>query len=184
MKGVYRSVMLVLLGLLFLFMSGGAMVLMVRILGLLFLLPALFSLVKIFVFRGERTGMAVVPEIMVDTGSVIFGLWLLVLPYGFVNVFGKIFALLILILSLYHLYKLFLLRKQGAIALSLFAAPFVLLLVSLSVLFEVFNEGTTALILGLGALASGVVDIVVIILLRRLSNRDSSTFKELEDNAS
>lgn len=183
MKGVYRSVMLVLLGLLFLFMSGGAMVLLVRILGLLFLLPALFSLVKIFVFRGERSGMAVVPEIMVDTGSVIFGLWLLVLPYGFVSVFGKIFALLIFLLSLYHLYKLFLLRKQGMVTFSLFVAPFVLLLVSLLVLFEVVKGVAAVLILGLGALVSGVVDIVIIVLLRKLSNRDSSTVIELDDDA-
>ena len=108
MKGLLRSVLLVMLGLLLLFMSGGTMTLLVRILGVVFLFPALFSSVRKFAVSSEVQSSASRMELVVDLGSLMFGLCLVVSPVTFVGVFAKMLALLVLANPTFLLYDLLL----------------------------------------------------------------------------
>lgn len=174
MKGLLRSVLLVMLGLLLLFMSGGTMTLLVRILGVVFLFPALFSSVRKFAVSSEVQSSASRMELVVDLGSLMFGLCLVVSPVTFVGVFAKMLALLVLVLSVYHLYKMVLFKKRGSGSYFVFLIPLVMCVISVLILADVVaGERNASILLGIGLLVSGIADFVIIVVDARLKERES-----------
>ena len=176
MKSIYRCVLLIVLGLLLL-MSGGAMTLLVRVLGMVFLLPAALSLVRYLASRrgGADADVSPVPGLVIDTGSLVFGMWLLVSPDTFVAVFAKILAVLILVMAVYHLYRLVQLRRSGKVVVLMSVVPLALLVAALLVLADVVADGEPAsLVLGVGVLVSGLVDVVILVMLKRLAGNVAS----------
>ena len=87
LNNVIRSIAIMLIGLVLIFMSDSAMILLVRLTGAAFFLPALVSIINLYVSRSES---GVIPKVLIsviDVGSMAFGVWLMMAPDLFQDVF-------------------------------------------------------------------------------------------------
>ena len=98
---IVRNLVIILVGVLLVFMNESTMPLLIRVVGVLFFVPAFISLAGIVL---SRRGDAMLSfPVMVNIGSMALGLWLLFSPEVFEELFFKLLAVTILAASLYRL---------------------------------------------------------------------------------
>ena len=181
MKGILRCVLLVVTGLLLLLMSGSAIVLLVRVFGMAFFFPAIVSLVAVFVKHGGSMDFGTVVNLVVDVGSLILGLWLMLAPSLFSVVFTKMLAAAILVLAVYHICLLVRFRRSGAAGLLVFIAPLALMAAALTVLAGAFDdEKHASVLLGVSSLIAGFFDMFLIAFVKKFSETVNSI--EVDDS--
>ena len=66
-NGIIRGLAIMLVGLLLMFMSDSAMPLLIRVTGAVFFLPALVSMVNLYITRGET---AMLPKILISLKKI------------------------------------------------------------------------------------------------------------------
>lgn len=170
-NSVIRGFAVMLIGVLLLFWSESVVHLLIRVLGAAFLLPALVSLVNVYLSRWQGNMFPKVLVAIVDLGSVAFGVWLLVSPAGFVNLVVKILALLLLLFAVYRVALLVMAQKVCAVSLWMYIVPLVLVVASIMLFVSTFSMlATLSVLFGIVVTVSGLSDILTSLLLRKRQN--------------
>lgn len=171
-NNVIRSVAIMLLGLVLIFMSEGAMALLIRLIGAAFFLPALVSIINLYVSRSES---GIVPKVLIsiiDVGSMAFGVWLMVAPAHFEAVFMKLLAIMLLVFAVYQVIMIVSAQRYSVIPMPMYIAPLVLIVLAV-ILFSVkiSSVSTSSILFGLCAVISGVSDLLISLKLKSRSSR-------------
>ena len=171
-KNVIRSVLVMLLGLVLIFMSESAMTLLIRVVGVAFLLPALVSIINLYVSRAESGIISKVLISVIDVGSMAFGVWLLASPAYFENIFMKLLAILLVIFVVYQLIMIVAAQRYSVVPFAMYIAPLVLIVFAV-ILFSVkmSSTSTSSILFGVCALLAGISDLLILLKLKENSSK-------------
>lgn len=179
--GVVRSIVVMLVGIMFMFWSESVANMFIRALGVAFFLPAFVSIVRLYVSNVQQGTLSKLLVSTVDVGSMAFGLWLIISPAGFETMVVKLLAVIALIFALFQIFMVFAARRSFALSAWTLLVP-VLLLVGGVLLFTSSFRPLKALsvMFGIVTVLSGIFDLVMSLKLGR-ANRDSDTDTVLLD---
>ena len=167
-NNIIRGSLVALVGILLIVLNESVMPLLVRLLGVVFFLPAFMSLVNLYM---KRNGTPMFPMLMmnvINIGSVILGILLMLFPVAFLEFFVILLAVMLLCFSLLQAYAAISLCRSLKQGLGLLATPVLLLVMSIVLLFNPFDAISTAtLIVGICLVVSGGSDIVISVLTTR-----------------
>jgi uncharacterized membrane protein HdeD (DUF308 family) len=167
-NNIIRGLLVALVGILLIVLNESVMPLLVRLLGVVFFLPAFISLVNLYM---KRKGTPMFPMLMmnvINIGSVILGILLMLFPVAFLEFFVILLAVMLLCFSLLQAYAAISLCRSLKQGLGLLATPVLLLVMSIVLLFNPFDAISTAtLIVGICLVVSGGSDIVISVLTKR-----------------
>ncbi|MBO7230930.1 MAG: DUF308 domain-containing protein [Bacteroidaceae bacterium] len=178
MNSVIRSLSAVLIGVLLIVLKDSAMPFLVRLVGVAFFLPALISVINIY---STRKGAPLFPMVLmsiVDVGSMLFGLWLIIFPITFIELFVGMLAVALFCFSLFQIYVI--LSSYGRVGLQwgLLATPVLLAVLSVVLFANPFGTmKTVSVILGICAIVSGISDVLIYILANRNLPKHSETIE-------
>lgn len=173
LNNVIRSIAIMLIGLVLIFMSDSAMILLVRLTGAAFFLPALVSIINLYVSRSES---GVIPKVLIsviDVGSMAFGVWLMMAPDLFQDVFVKLLAIVLLVFAIYQVIMIVAAQKYSIVPALMFVAPLLIVVVSivlLSVKFE--SASTTSVVFGICTAFSGLSDLLISLKLKNAPDKN------------
>ena len=103
-NNIIRGSLVALVGILLIVLNESVMPLLVRLLGVVFFLPAFISLVNLYM---KRKGTPMFPMLMmnvINIGSVILGILLMLFPVAFLEFFVILLAVMLLCFSLLQAY--------------------------------------------------------------------------------
>lgn len=167
-NNIIRGSLVALVGILLIVLNESVMPLLVRLLGVVFFLPAFISLVNLYM---KRKGTPMFPMLMmnvINIGSVILGILLMLFPVAFLEFFVILLAVMLLCFSLLQAYAAISLCRSLKQGLGLLATPVLLLVMSIVLLFNPFDAISTAtLIVGICLVVSGGSDVVISVLTKR-----------------
>ncbi len=144
---------------------------MVRLVGVAFFLPALVSILNIYAARKGTPAFPAALISIVDIGSMLFGLWLIVSPVTFIELFVIMLAVVLLCFSVFQIYLVVSSDRGGGMRWGLLATPLLLAVLAVVILANPFGTVTTAIVVsGVCAVVSGVSDIVIYLLVKRGSS--------------
>lgn len=159
---IIRSVATVLIGLLLVFMPDGAMGVIVRVVGAAFFVPAMVSLIKLYVSRRETAVLPMVAMGVVGLGCAAFGFWLMVAPETFAGLFVTLLGVALLLFAMFQLFVVFVAKRTGAFRWGIVVVPLLLVVASVVVLANPFETvEVVSVFLGVCAVLSGISDIVI-----------------------
>lgn len=167
-NNIIRGSLVALVGILLIVLNESVMPLLVRLLGVVFFLPAFISLLNLYM---KRKGTPMFPMLMmnvINIGSVILGILLMLFPIAFLEFFVILLAVMLLCFSLLQAYAAISLCRSLKQGLGLLATPVLLLVMSIVLLFNPFDAISTAtLIVGICLVVSGGSDVVISVLTKR-----------------
>ena len=167
-NNIIRGSLVALVGILLIVLNESVMPLLVRLLGVVFFLPAFISLVNLYM---KRKGTPMFPMLMmnvINIGSVILGILLMLFPVAFLEFFVILLAVMLLCFSLLQAYAAISMCRSLKQGFGLLATPVLLLVMSIVLLFNPFDAISTAtLIVGICLVVSGGSDIVISVLTTR-----------------
>lgn len=172
-NNVIRSIAIMLIGLVLIFMSDSAMTLLVRLTGAAFFLPALVSIINLYVSRSEN---GLIPKVLIsviDVGSMAFGAWLMAAPDHFQAVFVKLLAVVLIVFAVYQVIMIISAQKYSVVPALMFVAPLLIIVVSivmLSVSFE--SSSTTSIVFGICTAFSGLSDLLISLKLKNAPDKN------------
>ena len=178
-NGLVRGLITLVIGILLIVMSGSAMELLIRLAGIAFFLPALVSLVTLYVSRKEAQRLPSIAIAVIDVGSMAFGLWLIVYPLTFQNMFVKLMAALLFVVALHQLYvALRLLKKRGW---KMLVVPLIIAVAAAFLFFRTWEAvSVIAVAMGICAVVLALSDIVVAIISRKVSKNEVVPVEDVE----
>lgn len=169
-----RNLVIIFVGMLLVFMNTSTMPLLVRVVGVVFFVPAFISLANLFFARPGLTAAGVTFTTLINVGSMAFGLWLVLSPEVFMDLFLKLIAVALFLAAAYRIYYLYRLRADNAITWKMGVAPMLVAVVSAVLFAYPFKVASTlSLLLGLCAVFVGLTDIFLVLMLgnRRRGHR-------------
>lgn len=170
---IVRSISVLLIGVLFLMLGDSALSMLVIIVGVLLMIPGVWSLVS-YVRHIEQRPMFPLAAL----GSFVLGLWLAVSPAFFVGFFMYVLGGILVALGVYQLSALAVSSRLLPVAWPFYMLPVFVLLLGLFVLFNPFKAAALPFILiGIGCVISAVNDIVAAI---RTSKQRKSAQRQVE----
>lgn len=185
MNGLLRGVVTLVIGVLLVIMSNAAIELLIRIAGIAFLLPAVASLVNLYISRDEMKRFPSVLIAVVDFGSMAFGMWLLISPLSFQTLFVRMMALLLFVVALHQIFVLVSLRRKSGFYWKMCILPLVLLSIAIYLFFQTQAAvSIMAIILGVCAISSALYDIFIAIMLRKVRENEIVVLPEGTDDSS
>ena len=178
-NNVIRSVAIIVIGLMLMFWSESVAGLFIRIAGAAFFLPALVSIVRVYMSTANEGAISRAVVSIVDVGCMAFGLWLMIAPASFEVLFVKTLAVLLLLFALYQGVIILFALKAASLSAWLLVMPLALIVVAV-LLFTVTVRPLEILSVVFGAVAvvSGMLDLVLTFMLRK--KRGVSNVKEIE----
>ena len=170
-KSIIRSVSVMLLGLVMIFINESAIEMLVRVVGAAFFLPALVSIINLYVSRADSGIISKVLISVIDAGSMAFGVWLMVAPLHFQGMFLKLLAILLVAFAIYQLIVIVSAQRYSVVPLPMYIAPLVLIVFSV-ILFsiKISSVSTTSILFGVCALIAGISDLLILFKLKGGSN--------------
>ena len=180
-SSVVRSIVMVLIGLLFIFWSGSVVSVLIRVIGAAFFLPALLSAVNVFLTRAQGKVFPKVLISTIDIGSMAFGLWLMIAPVSFEILFVKLLAVLLLLFALYQIVMIALGQKGHRVSAWLFVVPLLLIVVA-AVLFSSSFHSLEVLPVVFGAVTvvSGLSDLLITFRLRKKNDTSAADIVKVD----
>lgn len=166
-NGIFRGLVTMVIGILLIVMSDGGMELLIRLAGIAFFLPALLSLINVYIGRKGAKKLPVIAIALIDVGSIAFGLWLIAFPMTFQDAFVKLISALLFIVALHQLYVVFSTHRYVNSKWYIFIVPMLIEVASVFIFFCSWPVVTTvAIILGVCAFVLAVSDIVIAVIMR------------------
>lgn len=160
------NLIIVYVGIMLVFMNESTMPLLIRIVGIMFFVPAFVSLANLFFSRPGVTAAFVTVSALVNVGSMAFGLWLLFSPEVFEELFLKLIAVALFLVSAYRVFFLYRLRGNNFVSWKMYVAPLLVAIASVVLFFKPFMAvSTISIMLGVCAIFIGIADIVLLMLL-------------------
>lgn len=172
-----RSLVTAAIGILLLALREQAMPFIVMCLGVLFMLPGIFTVALFLVPNLRRFGAsgstAVIVPIMA-IGSLMLGLWMFLQPSFFVTIIMWILGAVMIIMGGTQIVSLLMAKKRVKVSLFLFFLPLLILLTGAIVLLNPFEAASVPfVILGVGAIITALSDMINTLFLKftRKGNR-------------
>ena len=167
-NGIIRGLAIMLVGLLLMFMSDSAMPLLIRVTGAVFFLPALVSMVNLYITRGETAMLPKILISLINIGCMAFGLWLMILPETFMNLFTTLLAVLLFVFALYQVIVLVAAHRRMQVSWGMIVAPLLLIVASVIMFTVSFDDAATvSIVFGICAVVAGLSDIVISLSVRK-----------------
>ena len=167
-NGIIRGLAIMLVGLLLMFMSDSAMPLLIRVTGAVFFLPALVSMVNLYITRGETAMLPKILISLINIGCMAFGLWLMILPETFMNLFTTLLAVLLFVFALYQVIVLVAAHRRMQVSWGMIVAPLLLIVASVIMFTVSFDDAATvSIVFGMCAVVAGLSDIVISLSVRK-----------------
>lgn len=173
---IVRCISVLLTGVLFLILGDSALSLLITVVGVLFMVPGVVSILAYF---SHRTPHTIFP--FASLGSFLLGLWLAVSPTFFVSIFMYVIGGVLTALGVYQLATLLISSRLLPVAWPLYLSPIAVLLLGLFVLFNPFEAASLPFILiGIGCIISAGNDLIAI-YRNSQSKKKSPTDITIED---
>lgn len=148
---VSRSVFALLLGLALIVWPDLMQRYLVVIIGILFAVPGLISLISYLTYRKKSDDRSTIVPVE-SVGSLLFGLWLILMPDFFTRMLMYLLGLLLVIGAVQQIYSLVMARRQIAVPLLFFLFPAITLIAGLIILFNPM-ESIASMIMLFGIMA-------------------------------
>ena len=165
-----RSLTTAAIGILLLALREQAMPFIVMCLGVLFMLPGIFTIALFLIPKFRRhgaTGSSAVIVPIMAIGSLMLGLWLFLQPGFFVTVIMWVLGGLMVIMGGSQLLNLLMAKRNVKVSGALFFLPVLILLTGIIVLFNPFEAASIPfMILGVGAIITALSDMISTIFLK------------------
>ena len=172
-----RSLITAAIGILLLALREQAMPFIVMCLGVLFMLPGIFTLALFLIpklRRNSTSGSSAVIIPIMAIGSLMLGLWMFLQPSFFVTIIMWILGAVMIIMGGTQIVSLLMAKKRVKVSLFLFFLPLLILLTGAIVLLNPFEAASVPfVILGVGAIVTALSDMINTLFLKftRKGNR-------------
>jgi len=98
---------------------------------------------------------------IIAAGSVLFGIWLVVMPRFFVNTFMYILGALLIIAGIQQIASLIRARKWSHVPYGFYVMPVIILIIGVMILVYPFQVATnTFIIFGVASLLYGIIEFI------------------------
>lgn len=155
---IVRSISVLLIGVLFIVLGDSALNMLIIAVGALLMIPGCYSLVS-YLRRLEQRPMFPLAAL----GSFLLGLWLVISPSFFVEIFMYVIGGILVALGVYQLATLASSSRALPVAWPLYVFPVLVLVLGMFVLFNPFEAAALPFILiGIGCVISAINDIVAV----------------------
>ena len=133
------------LGLVLLFLPGVATLYLAITIGVLFLIPGFISLISYWGFKPSEGKSARFP--IEGVGSLLFGLWLIIMPGFFANVLMFLLGFLLMLGGIQQITALSVARRSMVVPNGFYILPVLILLTGIITLFNPISARNTILML-------------------------------------
>jgi uncharacterized membrane protein HdeD (DUF308 family) len=158
------------IGILLLALREQAMPFIVMCLGVLFMLPGIFTLALFLIpklRRNSTSGSSAVIIPIMAFGSLLLGLWMFLQPAFFVTIIMLILGAVMIIMGGTQIVSLLMAKKRVKVSLLLFFLPLLILLTGAIVLLNPFEAASVPfIILGVGAIVTALSDMINTLFLK------------------
>ena len=165
-----RSLTTAAIGILLLALREQAMPFIVMCLGVLFMLPGIFTLSLFLIPRLRRygsTGSSAVVVPIMAAGSMLLGLWMFLQPSFFVTIIMWVLGGAMVLMGGSQLVNLLMAKRRAKVSLLLFFLPLLILLTGVIVLLNPFEAASVPfMILGVGAIVTALSDMISTLFLK------------------
>lgn len=159
-SSVLRCVFAIVLGFILIVWPEAAVTYLVILIGICFIIPGIFSLLSYFT-RPKTEGEATPMFPIEGAGSIIFGVWLVVMPHFFVNILMYLLGALLIIAGVQQIMSLVSARKWSLVPFGFYVVPVLILIVGVAILAYPFSAAAnTFVIFGIGCLFYGVSELI------------------------
>ena len=156
---IVRSFSVLLIGLLFILLGDSALSMLVVAVGVLLMIPGLYSLFS-YIRHIEQRPMFPLAAL----GSSLLGLWMVVSPTFFVGFFMYVIGGVLIALGIYQLAALSVSSRWLPVSWPLYLMPVLVLLLGCFVLINPFKAASLPfIIIGIGCMVSAVNDLIAAI---------------------
>ena len=165
-----RSLVTAAIGILLLALREQAMPFIVMCLGVLFMLPGIFTLALFLIpklRRNSTSGSSAVIIPIMAFGSLLLGLWMFLQPAFFVTIIMWILGAVMIIMGGTQIISLLMAKKRVKVSFFLFFLPLLILLTGAIVLLNPFEAASVPfIILGVGAIITALSDMINTLFLK------------------
>lgn len=135
--------------------------------GILFILPGIFSLLSYFT-RDKKTRSSDERFPIEGAGSILFGAWLVIMPYFFIGILMYVLGGLLVLAGLIQIISLIRTRKWSIVPWGFYVFPVLILLTGIILLVYPFEvQATTFIIFGVASIIYGFTELINSFKFRR-----------------
>ena len=172
---IIRCLSVLLTGVLFLVLGDSALSLLITLVGVLFMVPGMASLTT---YAQHRDQHHIFP--FAALGSLLLGLWLVIAPNFFVNIFMYVLGGMLIALGVYQLVMLIISARLLPVSWPFYLSPTLVLLLGLFVIFNPFEAAALPfIVIGVGCIVSAFNELVAI--YRSTKKKNNSKSVTIED---
>lgn len=170
-----RSLTTAAIGILLLALREQAMPFIVMCLGVLFMLPGIFTLTLFIIpklrrYGGDGSSAVIVPIMAV--GSLVLGLWMFLQPAFFVTILMWLLGGVMVVMGGTQLVNLLVAKRRVKVSFFLFLLPLLILMTGVIVLLNPFEAASIPfIILGVGAIIAALSDMISTVFLKLSSKK-------------
>lgn len=159
-NAILRSAFAILLGLVMVLWPEAAITYLVITIGVLFILPGLFSILGYFTRPKEVNGDN--PMFPIEgAGSVLFGAWLVIMPGFFVNILMYVLGALLVVAGVQQIITLISARKWSTVPFGFYLMPVLILITGVMIIAYPFGAAAnTFVIFGVAIMFYGVCELI------------------------
>ncbi|MEG1543499.1 MAG: DUF308 domain-containing protein [Tannerellaceae bacterium] len=159
-NSILRSVFAMMLGFVLVLWPEVAVTYLVITIGVLFILPGLFSLLNYF--TRNRDEQEVTPMFPIDgAGSILLGIWLVLTPAFFVNILMYVLGGLLILAGVQQVVMLVRARKWSPVPIGFYLVPFAILIVGVVIVSYPFaTMANTFVLFGAASIIYGLTELI------------------------
>lgn len=156
---VLRSVFAVLLGVALILWPDYAVTYLVIAIGVLFIIPGVLSLLAYLTRNKEEKTTSVFP--IEGAGSILFGLWLVIMPQFFVNILMYILGALLVFAGVQQIVVLLKARRWSIVGWGFYVIPVLLFLTGILIItYPMGTATTTFVVFGVASIIYGLEELL------------------------
>lgn len=157
---IWGSILTIIAGLILVVWPELALSYIVILIGTLFLISGLFVTISYFTNKSQPNNSSSA-LLFTGIGSVLLGLWLILMPGFFVNILMFVMGGLLVLAGIQQIAALIVMRKNTVIPYALYIIPSLVLLAGILVIFNPFTTATSVFILfGVAAILYGITGLI------------------------
>ncbi len=154
---IVRAVCALVLGVLLVAWPDAAIFYLVFVIGILFFVPGVYTVVSYFIKRGKTK----ISFPVAGLGSLLLGLWLIIMPAFFVGILMYVLGIVLVLAGVTQIINLSSARAWTAVPVGFFVMPVLVLVAGIVVLFNPFTVAAlTFIVLGVSCIVCGASDLV------------------------
>lgn len=173
---IMRCICAWMLGVLLVAWPEAAIIYLVITVGVLFLVPGLFTIIS-YLTRSKELDRSFP---IAGLGSLLFGLWLMIMPAFFVNILMYVLGAVLVLAGISQIVNLSAARSWTFVPGGFFVVPALVLIAGIVVLFNPFTVATVPfIVLGVSSIVYGISDFINIIRFRQKKDKNGSLIEEV-----